>query len=412
MDKIKGFFSKINVKLNKFDDFLFPLLRKYMWIIVIVLALTFSTIGKFFAFSFLSSDYNNFLKHWMIQYQEMGFIKGIGTTIGDYTPFYNYFLCLFAQFTPEVGFVYAIKWFNLVFEIGTATAFFLITYHYFKNLNYSSLAFAITLIIPSVIINGAVWGQCDIVFTMFIVWSFYFIITKRYNLAMIFFSISFAIKLQAVFFAPFIFFLILKREIKLWQIFYIPVIYILLALPALLAGRPFIDIISVYATQASEYSSRINLSAPSVFAFVSNNEYASTFSTLGLMLCLTVTLCYIFYLYHKDIELNKDNLITVALISILFTAFFLPHMHERYFFMADIFAVIYLFIRKRGFIICLLINMASLTCCIRFLIGVNIFTPLDPIMIGALMNLGAVTLLTREMLKLKKADNNQVSTCN
>lgn len=412
---MKEKFSIFKAKMTQIDDFLFAFFKKYMWIIVMVIAFILSTLAKTFAFPFLSHDYNNFLIHWMQEYQAMGIHDGFGTSLGDYTPIYNYFLCIFANIFPEVGWVYAIKWFNILFELSFALAVFFIVYKCFDNLNYSALAFIISLIIPSIIINGAFWGQCDIIFTSFLVWSFYFILNKKYDLALIFFSISFAFKLQAVFFAPFLFLLILKREVKIYQIIYIPLVYLLLAIPSLICGRSFMDIISVYVKQANEYGGRIALSAPSIYGFF-DNEITETLSYVPLIIFFVITLSYIFYLYYKDFELNKENLITVALISILFSAFFLPHMHERYFFPADLFVVLYLFIKKKGFVTCLLINFASIICCSSFLFSAyhvkEMFAPLDIIKVGSALNLIAVTILVIEMRNIQNKRNKDTCSCN
>ena len=413
--KVKAFLSRIKGKYLKFEEIFFNFLKNYMWIIVMAIAIAVSTIAKVYAFPFLSSDYHNFLCGWMLKYKELGVHDGFGASLGDYTPFYNYFLCLFGVWFPEEGFVYAIKIFNIIFELSFSTAVFLIVQKCFHKLNYSALAFSISLIIPSIIINGAFWGQCDIVFSSFVVWSFYFILGKKYNLAMIFFSIAFSIKLQAIFFFPFIFLLILKREIKIYHLLYIPIIYIGLAIPSLICGRPFGDIMSVYLTQTQEYNDRLSLSAPSVYAFF-NNAFTTTFSYVPVIIFFVITLSYVFYLYYKDMELNKENLITIALISILFSAYFLPHMHERYFFLADLFAFIYLFIKKKGFALCVLINLASITCCTRFLFGglgdSNMWPGFDPIRVGALFNLVAIVLLTIEMVKMPSKKIDDTITCN
>lgn len=412
---MKEKFLKFKEKITQIEDILFAFLKKYMWIIVMALAFILSTLAKTYAFPFLSHDYNNFLVKWMSQYQELGIHDGFGASLGDYTPIYNYFLCIFANIFPESGWVYAIKWFDILFELSFAVSVFFIVKKCFNNLNYSALAFIISLIVPSIIINGAFWGQCDIIFTSFISWSFYFILAKKYDLAVIFFSISFAFKLQAVFFAPFLFLLLLKREVKIYQIIYIPLVYLLFAFPALICGRPFGDIVSVYVKQANEYGARLSLSAPSIYGFF-DNEITKTFSYLPLIIFFVVTLSYVFFLYYKDIELNNENLITIALISIFFSAFFLPHMHERYFFLADLFAVIYVFIKRKGFVTCLLINFASIICCSSYVFSAykakEMFAPFDVIKVGSFFNLIAVVLLVIEMASIQRKENIDTCSCN
>lgn len=412
---MKDKFLFFKAKIKQIDDILFILLKKYMWAIVMCIATCLSIVAQSFAFPFLSGDYNSFLVHWMREYQSLGIHDGFGASLGDYTPAYNYYLCIIGVTCPETGWVYAIKIFDIVFGLSFSAATFLIVQKCFNKLNYSALAYSVSLIIPSIIINSAFWGQCDIVFASFIVWSFYFVLAKKYNLALIFFSISFAFKLQAVFFAPFLFLLLLKREVKIYQIIYIPLIYLLIALPALICGRSFVGIVSVYSKQAGEYRDRINLLAPSIYAYF-DDSIAKTFGYIPIIIFFVITVSYIFYLYYKDIELNKENLITIALISVLFSPFFLPHMHERYFFLADLFAVLYVFIKKKGIFICLMINFASIICCGCFVFGGYnfraIFSPFNPVLIGATINLIAIGLLVIEMIKMPSRKNIDTNSCN
>lgn len=421
LEKVKNGAKKVNGKLYQFENWLFPFLKKWLWLIIIVLAVVLSTWGKWKAIPFKSGDYNTFLVTWMNKYKELGLIKGFGTSLGDYTPAYNYFLCIFAQFVPEAGYLYVIKILDFVCEISMALGFFFIIKHLTNNKNYASVGFSVALIIPSVIINGAFWGQCDVIFTMFLIWSFYFILRGKSHWAMIFFSISFAFKFQAIFFLPFIVLLILKRRIRIWQLLYIPLVYFIIGLPAICCGRPIGDIFSVYFRQADEYKDRIALSAPSIYALF-DNSHTQTIAPVTIPVFLVITMSYIFYLFHKNIKLNAENLVTVALISLLFSAFFMPYMHERYFFAADIFAVLYIFIKKRGFILALLINMASIICCCYWLFyytgnqgASNMFPHFNVIRVGTIFNLIAIIFLLYEMIKMPKEEpleEAKEDTCN
>lgn len=408
MEKIKSIFKNFGSKITnlwkkwlviwrRFDNWFFNKFHAHGWIVILVLGVALSIGAKVVFLNHVSSDYTNFLLPWMKSYKEMGFWKGIGTALGDYTPFYNYFLCFFAQVVPEEGYLYAIKIFTMFFELIAAWGVFMILDYVFKSKNYAAVGASLMLILPSVIINGAIWGQCDVIFTSFVIWSFYFILRGKFNWAMVMFSLAFSIKLQAIFFLPFLFLLFLKRKIKIWQFLYIPVIYILTCLLACFAGRNMGEMLGIYFRQGGEYPAA-SLSAPSIFAFINNNDRNNNWAHYaGPIIFSVICIVYCFIFYRQNWKWTPKNLITLALLSLLMTPYLLPHMHERYFFVTDLFALIYLLIKKRGFIIALLINAASSICCVYFVMGENIFEGYaNPIRVSAALNLIALGLLIFE----------------
>lgn len=395
-EKLKVIEENASLFFLKIDDWFFDFFHKKGWLIIMILALILSTVSKLYLFDYRSGDYNSFLQHWIKFYQDNGGFSALGQTVGDYTPFYNYILCLIATF-KKANDLYLIKIVSLIFDFVLALGFFFIIDYLFKNKNYASITFSIALILPSVIINGALWGQCDAIFTSFVVWSFYFILKEKYNTSMLLFSLALSIKLQAIFFLPFLFLLFLKRKIKLYQFLYIPIIYIIVAIPSIIAGRDFIEVMTIYFRQADQYKN-LSLSAPSLYSFIDNTK-TELFANTTLFVFLVVTMSYIFYFYQKDFEFNKENLVTIALISCLFSPFFLPYMHERYFFIADIFSLLYLFIKKKGFGIALCINIASVICCYYWITGgLNPFWGnINLVRVASSFNLVAIILIMKDV---------------
>lgn len=75
-----------------------------------------------------------------------------------------------------------------------------------------------------------------------------------------------------------------------------------------------------------------------------------------------------------NLEVKKiDFWMNLSLISVLILPYFLPKMHERYFFVADIFAILYVFWRPRRFWIAILINLCSFFAYGPFLLGTKPF---------------------------------------
>ena len=416
---MQNFFKNISETWTKGVDLVLEFLKKYGWIFILAFGLALTTIGKSTMFFYKSGDFNSFLYHWMNRYKELGFPAALTNhfveggevkLISDYTPFYYNILIILAQFVPVEGYVYAIKIVDLLFEISLSTAIFFITYHLYKNLTASSLFAVLGLIIPAIIINGPLWGQCDVIYVSFVVWSFYFLLKEKSWLSILMFSIAFSIKLQAIFFLPFLVLMMLKKKVHIYQFLLIPIIYFIFMLPNLIAGAGFGYLISIYGSQTGSYES-IYLSAPSIYAFiVSNSTTAEVFGYFGIIACLTVTMCYVFYFFKKDIAFTPKNLITLATFVCLVTSFLLPRMHERYFILADIFSIIYLLMTKKGLLKAILINFASAMCTLNWVVGANFGQWYAQI--GAALNLVAlIIIITKELpnLELNIKDENTIN---
>ena len=88
--------------------------------------------------------------------------------------------------------------------------------------------------------------------------------------------------------------------------------------------------------------------------------------------------------YRAKFKWNSKEIITVGLLSILICFYFLPCMHERYLYMADILSVIwYLFYNKKIYIP-VIINLCSLLTYMSYLLYVpnfNFFAYTFPVLL-------------------------------
>ena len=126
---------------------------------------------------------------------------------------------------------------------------------------------------PTVILNGAWWGQCDIIWVSLILGAFYFTMARRPLWAVIAFGMALSFKAQAFFLAPFLFLLFLRGEFAWWRFALLPVVYAAMMLPAVALGQSLADVLTVYAHQASHFH-QLSLSAPNIYYFISDKLYA------------------------------------------------------------------------------------------------------------------------------------------
>ena len=130
-----------------------------------------------------------------------------------------------------------------------------------------------------------------------------------------------------------------------------------LCLPALLAGRPLYDLLTIYLGQASSYP-RLTSSAPNLYQWLPDN--AGVFGRAGLIFAVTLAGFLSYTCLRSDTPWGKELTVRLALASALLVPFTLPYMHERYFYAADCIAIVYAFYFPRRFYIPLAVVTISL----------------------------------------------------
>ena len=98
-------------------------------------------------------------------------------------------------------------------------------------------AAALLVFCPAQIINSAVWGQVDSVFTLFILLSLYELSERKYCKSAILLGLSMSVKIQTVFFTPVFLFVFSERvreDKRLWKTFFLCVL-LFLTVPCALA---------------------------------------------------------------------------------------------------------------------------------------------------------------------------------
>jgi Gpi18-like mannosyltransferase len=105
-------------------------------------------------------------------------------------------------------------------------------------------------------------------------------------------------------------------------------------LPAALVGRPLSDLLTVYLSQAGSYKS-LSKHAPNLYVFISN-DYYSLALPLGLAVAMTIMLAWVFIYARSSRPLLPSRILLYGLASVGMLPFFLPKMHDRYFYPADV----------------------------------------------------------------------------
>ena len=254
------------------------------------------------------------------------------------------------------------------------------------------LGLGVALAVPTVILNSAAWAQNDSIYTAFILLSFLSVLKKRDISTFVYVGLAFCFKQQTVFFFPFLIIMWLKNKIKIRYILIVPALYILAMVPAAIAGRPWDNLLGIYSNQVAMFS-RLSMNYPSIYTIITSqmtNEYRSYLTSAGMMITVMLMGFLAYYTYQKKFRITPQYMLTLVVFTGELITFCLPCMHERYGFIAEIFAFIYgLFGWKR---MCIAIGFEVLTLITytRYLFGSTIayLYPLTGIMLVLILFVG------------------------
>ena len=317
------------------------LVRQISWLEVVLLlvALALATAMRIVMLDFKSLDYFASLKPWYNSIKDGGFAV-FATGFSTYNPPYLYILYLIARFLPDLPTETAVKIPALFSDFVCACFVFLIVRSQLPHRAALPYLAALTMLFaPTVVLNSAFWGQADSIYTAGILACVYFLGIRRPILAVFGFSCGLAIKLQAVFLLPLLLAMTIRGRIPRKALILIPLVLFLAILPSLLAGRPAGELLGVYAYQASQFET-LTMNAPTVFALVPDTKRVfNLLYTPGVLLGAAVALLWFTLLVRSRRHLEGMLLAEAAVVSMLLIPLFLPKMHERYFFPADILAI-------------------------------------------------------------------------
>lgn len=309
----------------------------YMHVLLAVITGT-VLLGKISLLDYVSDDYDIFLSNWIYSYSQMGWKQGLGTYIqSDYTPPYLYLLLLISRvqdYPPQ----YLVKAISMAFEVLMAYGVMKIAALKVKGDGARLLVFHIASLLPTVVFNGAYWGQCDVIYTSLCLMALYMGLKGRSARSMVFFGLALSFKLQTVFFMPVMLPLWLTKRIKLRHLLLIPVTYMVMMIPALWGGKSLHHVLTVYMQQADQYNF-ITMNAPNWYQMLPDLDSKllyEMFSPMAMMLgfACVMAMCALITVYRD--RLTVDSTVLTCLVMVVGMTYFLPKMHERYMFGADV----------------------------------------------------------------------------
>ena len=282
-------------------------------------------------------DYQDWIRVWLDALRQNGAWRGLGQEIWscNYNVPYLYILAVISK--SSIYELYLVKLTSIFFDVLLAFFTMRLVGVFHDSPARKLTAFLGTLLLPTVFLNGALWGQCDVIYAAFAVLAVYLALTDRPGWSVAAIAVSISFKLQGIFLLPAYLAFLLGKKIRFKHLFIFPAVYILTILPAVFAGRDFWELLTLYYHNTSTIGDGLNYNSSSMYAlfdFTSlPNEAAAR---IGILFTVFFCLAIFLWLFLRANDLNNRVLFGVCLLFCLGVPFFLPHMHDRYFFMADV----------------------------------------------------------------------------
>lgn len=256
------------------------------------------------------------------------------------------------------------------------------------------------LLLPTVLLNSAAWGQVDTFWAGLSVLSVAAALRGRWALMMTAFAAALAFKAQAVFLGPFILYAVLANRGAWRAVPLVVPVYVAFLLPAWLAGRPALELATIYLDQANTYR-WLSMNAPNPWAVVQVLRLMETSTGLLVGFALAGAAGIALAALAARVRLEGEDLLLLALVSATLMPFLLPKMLDRYFFLADILAYALAFLTRERWAVAaaMAVQIGSLGAYAAHMAG---FLPGR--FLGAVAMATALAILVRQLVRVVRRE--------
>ncbi|MFZ2239450.1 MAG: hypothetical protein WAV90_07865 [Gordonia amarae] len=314
-------------------------------------------------------DYRAFLSRWYGVLDAQG-IDAFKERFADYN--YPYLYLIWILTALNIPALVGIKAISIIFDVVLAFFAYRIVALRTERFPLRALAFGVVIALPSVIANSAYWGQADGIYSAFVLGGIYFLLRARHGgigrspylwnsvWACAFFGLALSFKLQAVFVMPVLVWLLLRGRLPWQSLAAIPAVFALLEVPALIAGAPLHDVLTVYLDQTDSYK-KLTLGAANLYQLVPIDGDATWLAHAGIVAAGAIVVAFLAWSVWKKPAVTPASILAVATASAVIVPFLLPAMHDRYFYTAEVLSVVLAFyLPLRYSVIPVLIQLAAI----------------------------------------------------
>jgi Gpi18-like mannosyltransferase len=364
--------------------------KQQNWLWILILAI-FALLIRIPLLDSVNMDLIIHVMPWYDYILSHGGISALGDNFSNYTPPYTYLLYFVTLFDGLLPKLWLIKTISVAFEFFAAFVMYKLVSLRFESQWPAWMAFFCVALAPTVVTNGAFWGQCDALYASLLLACLYFTIINRPFFLALAFGLAFSFKGQAIFLSPFLLMLAIRGRLPWTYLLIIPAVYVVMMMPAAILGRPWSELITIYAAKGGEYKT-FSYDAPNLWPFLGRRFYRRKLGTLiliaGAGFTVIVALIYAIFPARKRIRLTPQFLVLAATLCVTMVPFLLPKMHNRYFFTADLFSIALAFYNPTFWFVPVLLQCISLSSYGQWMFFMGYLLPF-----GQLLNTGLVLYL-------------------
>ncbi|HEY6049450.1 MAG TPA: hypothetical protein VIV07_10455 [Sphingomicrobium sp.] len=275
-------------------------------------------------------DMSIFLEPWFAHIVHYGPIKAFAHPFSNYEPLYLYML---AVGSLAHGLLPAMTIIKLLSVAGTLFLTFALI-DLLKAAGAKWQGALLVLVLPSVIFNDALLGQCDALWAGSCLFALAAMCRGHTLRSMVWCGIAIAFKAQAAFIAPVIVGAMIGRRAPLYQWAVPALVFLATLAPAWALGWPATKLLTVYLDQASLDQLPGRLANPWMFGTMFADHAARHFFIVGYAAAgaAAVIIAGLAARGARDPRL----LILLAALAGTVIPFLLPKMLERYYFLGDV----------------------------------------------------------------------------
>ncbi|MFV0413590.1 MAG: glycosyltransferase 87 family protein [Oscillospiraceae bacterium] len=312
--------------------------RNILWMGFIVLLMA-SLMLRYFLRGFLAGDMEVYLVPWFQTLKQQGLRAAMHLPNNNYNVAY-FCLLLLTSWLPFTEIV-CVKLVSIVFDYlaAVAMAWGVLQLLPKEDENRKWIAagtFLGTVLLPIPLANSAVWGQCDVIYTFFLLMCLVLLLKEKYPPAFTMFALALSFKLQAIFFLPVLVLLyFVKKKFSALHFLQIPVFVFLFGLIGRNKGDSIFYGFTVYLNQTQDYK-RLYVDYSNIFTAFGDGDF-DAFAPPAIIFALAVFAAMLVYVLYKKLNIEGDTLVLLAVWCIMTCTMFLPAMHDRYGFAAELF---------------------------------------------------------------------------
>lgn len=327
--------------MTKPERLFWDFVQKHILAFVCAVCLVLSVLWRVSMWDAVTQDYTYFFSYWIDQLRGEGLARTLYAPISNYPPAYNVVLWLFTLL--PVDSLTVIKLMATVFDYANVVLLVLLAQTLCvvrHRATGMAAAFCFGCLLPLPVLNSSYWGQCDALYTTFLLASLLCLLRAQEPVAVLLCGVALCFKLQALFFLPVLLTVYcVRRSFSALWFLALPGAVLLSGIPTALVGGSLFAGFSVYDELKDLFGS-LTLNYPNIFSLTQGASYEllKQGGILAAMLVLGAMLAWILY---RRCRVKNTELVLLSVWYTLACTLFLPAMHERYAFYAELVVWVY-----------------------------------------------------------------------